>query len=152
MQLAWERIGEGYRRKDHRLVTTASASDLTVPLLGSRHHFLLRRLHSLTGILFGGYIIIHLLVNATLAEGPRTPGEPTVFQQQVDKIHSLPFLLVVEWTFIYLPIIFHTVYGIWITLTGQPNVDRYGYAKNWAYVGAACEARLYWPSLSCSTC
>ena len=36
--------------------------------------------------------------------------------------------------FIYLPIIFHTVYGTWIVLTGQPNVNRYGYAKNWAYV------------------
>lgn len=121
-------------------MTTATASDLTVPLIGARHHFLLRRLHSLTGILFGGYIIIHLLVNATLAEGSRVPGEPTVFQQQVDKIHSLPFLLATEWTFIYLPIIFHTIYGIWITLTGQPNVDRYGYAKNWAYVGQRISA------------
>jgi succinate dehydrogenase / fumarate reductase cytochrome b subunit len=121
-------------------VTTATASDLTVPLLGARHHFLLRRLHSLTGILFGGYIIIHLLVNATLAEGSRTQGEPTVFQQQVDKIHSLPFLLFVEWVFIYLPIIYHTIYGIWITLTGQPNVDRYAYAKNWAYVGQRISA------------
>jgi succinate dehydrogenase / fumarate reductase cytochrome b subunit len=121
-------------------VTIATASDFTPPLLGTRHHFLLRRLHSLTGILFGGYIIIHLLVNATLAEGTRVAGESTVFQQQVDKIHSLPFLLAVEWTFIYLPIIFHTIYGIWITLGGRPNVDRYAYAKNWAYVGQRISA------------
>jgi succinate dehydrogenase / fumarate reductase, cytochrome b subunit len=121
-------------------VTTATASDLTAPLLGARQQFLLRRLHSLTGILFGGYIIIHLLVNATLAEGSRIAGEPTVFQQQVDKIHSLPFLLAVEWTFIYLPIIFHTIYGIWITITGQPNADRYSYGKNWAYVGQRISA------------
>ena len=121
-------------------MTTATASDLTVPLLLSRHHFLLRRLHSLTGILFGRYIVIHLLVNATLAEGSRLPGGPTVFQQQVDKIHSLPFLLAVEWTFIYLPIIFHAIYGLWITLTGQPNVDRYAYTKNWAYVGQRVSA------------
>ena len=121
-------------------MTTATASDLTAPLLGGHHHFLLRRLHSLTGILFGGYIIIHLLVNATLAEGSRVAGEPTVFQQQVDKIHSLPFLPAIEWTFIYLPILFHTVYGLWITATGRPNVDRYAYGKNWAYVGQRISA------------
>jgi succinate dehydrogenase / fumarate reductase, cytochrome b subunit len=106
---------------------TATATDLTVPLLGGRHHFLLRRLHSLTGLVFGGYLIVHLLVNATIAQGG------TVYQMQVDKIHSLPLLPLIEWMFIYLPIIYHTVYGIWITLTGQPNVGHYPYGKNWFY-------------------
>jgi succinate dehydrogenase / fumarate reductase cytochrome b subunit len=109
------------------LSASATASDLTVPLIGGHRHFLLRRLHSLTGIVFGGYLIVHLLVNATIAQGG------TVFQTQVDKIHSLPFLVLIEWGLIYLPIIYHTVYGIWITLTGQPNVGNYPYAKNWFY-------------------
>ena len=108
-------------------MTTATATDLTVPTLGGRYHFLLRRLHSLTGIVFGGYLVVHLLVNATIAQGGR------VYQTQVDKIHDLPFLPVIEWTFIYLPILFHTVYGVWIILTGQPNVGRYPYEKNWFY-------------------
>ena len=108
-------------------MTTATASDYTLPLIGGRNHFLIRRLHSLTGIVFGGYLVVHLLVNATIAQGG------VVYQMQVDKIHSLPFLPVIEWTFIYLPILFHTVYGIWITLTGQPNVGHYQYGKNWAY-------------------
>ncbi len=109
-------------------MTTATASDYTAPaLLSGRTHFLIRRLHSLTGIVFGGYLVVHLLVNATIAQGG------TVYQVQVDKIHSLPFLPVIEWTFIYLPILFHTVYGVWIILTGQPNVNRYAYAKNWYY-------------------
>lgn len=95
--------------------------------------FLLRRLHSLTGLIFGGYLVVHLLINATLIEGARHDGGPTVFQMQVDKIHSLPFLAVVETAFIYLPIIFHTVYGIWITVTGQPNVGNYPYTRNWFY-------------------
>lgn len=105
----------------------AIASDYTAPLIGGHRHFLLRRLHSLTGLVFGGYLIVHLLVNATIAQGG------TVYQTQVDKIHSLPFLPVIEWTFIYIPILYHTVYGIWITLTGQPNVGHYQYGKNWAY-------------------
>ena len=106
----------------------ATAPDLTVPTLGGRHHFLLRRLHSLTGIVFGGYLVVHLLVNATLAQGGG------VFQTQVGKIHDLPFLPVIEWTFIYIPILYHTIYGIWITLTGQPNVTNYPYGKNIFYL------------------
>jgi succinate dehydrogenase / fumarate reductase cytochrome b subunit len=112
-------------------VSTATASDLTVPTIGGRHHFLLRRLHSLTGLVFGGYLIVHLLVNATLIQGVH-PDD--IYQFQVDKIHSLPFLWALEWGLIYLPIIYHTVYGIWITLTGQPNVGHYPYAKNIFYV------------------
>src|SRR5881392_879478 len=93
-------------------VTTATASDMTLPLLGGRHHFLLRRLHSLTGLIFGGYLVVHLIINATLIQGG--VGENDVYQTQVNKIHSLPFLWAIEWAFIFLPIIFHTVYGIWI--------------------------------------
>jgi succinate dehydrogenase / fumarate reductase cytochrome b subunit len=114
-------------------VSSATASDLTVPLLGGRHHFLLRRLHSLTGLVFGGYLIVHLLVNATIAQGFDAHGISS-YEVQVGKIHSLPFLSLIEWTFIYLPILYHTVYGIWIVLTGQPNVNNYPYTKNWFYL------------------
>src|SRR5213080_4560165 len=112
-------------RKDLKLstatATATTAPDLTVPEIGGTHHFLLRRLHSLTGLVFGGYLIVHLLVNATIAQLGNT------YQVQVNKIHDLPFLWAVEWIAIYLPILYHTAYGIWITLTGQPNVDRYPY-------------------------
>ncbi|HEX8524144.1 MAG TPA: hypothetical protein VF669_17960 [Tepidisphaeraceae bacterium] len=111
-------------------MTTAVASDYTAPLLGGRYHFLLRRLHSLTGLVFGGYLVVHLLVNATIAQ----LGKHDVYQAQVHKIHELPILWALEWGLIYLPILYHTVCGVYITLTGQPNVDRYGYAKNWFYV------------------
>lgn len=105
----------------------AAASD-------AKTHFVLRRLHSLMGVLFGGYIIVHLLVNATLVEGARHDGEPTVYQMQVDKIHSLPFLEAIEWTAILLPIIYHTIYGVYVVFRGRSNVGSYGYGRNWAYV------------------
>lgn len=109
-------------------MTTAAASDLTVPAIGGRHHFLLRRLHSLTGILFGGYVATHLIVNATMAQGGN------VYQTQVDKIHALPFLPLIEWTFLYIPILFHAIYGVWIILTGQPNNGSYPFFKNSFYL------------------
>ncbi len=114
-------------------MSSATGLHATAPAGTGATHFLLRRLHSLTGIVFGLYICVHLLVNATLIEGARVAGEPTVFQQQVDKIHSLPFLEAVEWTTIYIPILFHTFYGIYIVVTGQPNVGTYTYGKNLAY-------------------
>jgi succinate dehydrogenase / fumarate reductase cytochrome b subunit len=98
-------------------------------MVGGHRHFLIRRLHSLTGLVFGGYIIVHLIVNASLIQGTN----PDIFQEQVNKIHSLPFLLTIEWALVFLPIIYHTIYGIWIAFTGQPNVGQYGYVKNWFY-------------------
>ncbi len=108
-------------------MSTATASDQAVMALGGRYHFLLRRLHSLTGILFGGYLLIHLLVNATILQGD-------IYQVQVNKIHDLPFLPALEWALIFLPLLFHAIYGIWITLTGQPNVVNYPFARNWLYL------------------
>ncbi len=94
-----------------------------------RHEFLIRRLHSLSGLIpVGAYMVVHLLVNSTLINGPG------VFQANVHKIHVLgKFLLPVEWGFIFLPIIFHAVVGVWIIRSGSPNHDHYRYAANWRY-------------------
>ncbi len=104
------------------------------PSFLARNHFLLRRLHSLTGVAFGGFLLFHLTINATLIEGTREIGTPTVFQQLVTTIHLVPFLGAVSWTLLLFPIIFHTIYGIYITYTGQPNVGSYGYTRNWLYI------------------
>src|SRR5512146_2152510 len=74
--------------------------DLPLAYVGGRHHFLLRRLHSLTGVIFGGYLVVHLIVNATIAQ----LGS---YQVQVNKIHDLPMLWAVEWIFIFIPILYH---------------------------------------------
>ena len=94
-----------------------------------RHEFLIRRLHSLSGLVpVGAYMTVHLLVNASLNNGA---GE---FQKNVNQIHSLgKFLLPVEWLFIFLPIIFHAAFGVWIIRSGKSNVDRYRYTSNFRY-------------------
>ncbi|MCS7034850.1 MAG: hypothetical protein NZ561_12780 [Phycisphaerae bacterium] len=96
--------------------------------------FLLRRLHSLTGILFGGYVMLHLTINATLAEGSRYDGQPTIYQLQVDRIHSLPFLGLLSAGLILLPIVYHTIHGFHVLFSGRQNVAEYGYARNWLYL------------------
>lgn len=94
-----------------------------------RHEFLIRRLHSLSGLIpVGAYMVIHLVTNASVLDGTRS------FQSRVDQIHSLggalPFI---EWTFIFLPILFHAVIGVAIIRSGSSNVGRYSYGANWRY-------------------
>lgn len=108
-------------------MSTATAPDSAAKQSCTTQHFLLRRVHSLTGLVFGGYLVVHLMINATLAQ----VGD--VYQEQVNKLYNLPFLMGIEWALIFLPIIFHTIYGIWITIKGQPNVNHYGYHRNWQY-------------------
>jgi succinate dehydrogenase / fumarate reductase cytochrome b subunit len=94
-----------------------------------RNEFLIRRLHSLTGLIpVGAYMCIHLITNAT------TLGGPAFFQQNVDLIHSLgPALPIVEWSFIFLPLIFHAVFGVVIIRSGNPNLSSYHYVGNVRY-------------------
>jgi succinate dehydrogenase / fumarate reductase, cytochrome b subunit len=114
--------------------STSQAAPTANSLDGGMQYFLLKRLHSLTSLVFGGYLVVHLTINATLIEGTRHAGAISIFTQQVQKIHSLPFLWAIEWAFIFLPIIFHSIYGIWIALSGQPNAVNYPFARNVFYV------------------
>lgn len=95
----------------------------------ARHEFLIRRLHSLAGLIpVGAFMTVHLLTNASTMEGP------AAFQRLVYRIHSLGGLLpIVEWLFIFLPILFHGVLGVVIIFSGQMNAGRYHYANNIRY-------------------
>ena len=104
------------------------ASKPAAPFL-VRHEFLLRRIHSLTGLIpVGAYMVVHLATNASIWNGAGT------YQQAVNQIHSLGGLLpLVEWTFIFLPILFHGIYGIAIIRTGLPNNGSYPNSSNIRY-------------------
>jgi succinate dehydrogenase / fumarate reductase, cytochrome b subunit len=96
----------------------------------ARNDFLIRRLHSLTGLIpVGAFMCVHLLVNASVLESP------AAFQRNVYQIHSLGSLLpVVEWAFIFLPILFHACIGVVIVAGGMPNTGNYPYQANYRYL------------------
>ncbi|MCG3179337.1 MAG: Succinate dehydrogenase cytochrome b558 subunit [Phycisphaerae bacterium] len=94
-----------------------------------RYHFALRRLHSLTGVIpIGAFLIEHMLTNFGVVV-----GGPTKYNEDVSLIHRIPWLAVVEWVFIFLPIAFHAGYGMFITFTGKSNVRIYPYGGNIRY-------------------
>ena len=105
--------------------------DITHPAsIFGRHEFVIRRLHSLTGLVpVGGFLAIHLATNASILDGTER------FQHRVDQIHSLgeTTLLVLEWAFIFLPILFHGLIGLIIVSRGKRNLRDYPFVGNWRY-------------------
>ena len=91
--------------------------------------FLLRKLHQLTGIVpLGIFFFVHIYTNSTAMNGAK------VFNEHVQGIHDMPYLLFVEILGIFLPLLFHSVYGIMISTEAKPNVLSYGMARNWFYL------------------
>ena len=99
-----------------------------IKLTRDQTHFLLFKAHSLTGLIpIGFFLVFHLLVNSL-----RTVGV-LQYQLSIDLINNLPFLLWIEIGFIYIPLLFHSAMGFYITFTGRINVFRYNYSSNWMY-------------------
>jgi succinate dehydrogenase / fumarate reductase cytochrome b subunit len=94
----------------------------------SRRPFLLRKLHSLTGVLpVGGFMVFHLWTNAKALQGQER------FDGAVADITHMPYLPVME-AGILLPLLFHAVYGIKLMLESRANVARNTpYSRNWMY-------------------
>ncbi len=95
---------------------------------GQGHSFLLRKLHSLTGIVpIGAFLIEHLVSNFEALKGP------AAYAAQVKFLNALPFVRVLEWAFIFLPLLYHGLYGVYIAVRGKSNVVYYPWAGNWMY-------------------
>lgn len=91
-------------------------------------YFLIRRLHSLTGIVpVGLFFLFHLFSNAKSLQGPE------VFNKVIEEIAHTPYLPIVEMMTIALPLLFHAMLGIAIILTGKNNVTQQPHMNNWRY-------------------
>jgi succinate dehydrogenase / fumarate reductase cytochrome b subunit len=91
--------------------------------------FLLRKLHQLTGIVpLGIFFLVHMYTNSTAMSGAK------VFNEHVQDIHNIPYLLFVEIFGIFLPLLFHSIYGIIISAEARPNAGHYSYSRNWFYL------------------
>ena len=111
----------------------------------ARLHFLLRRLHSLTGIVpIGVFLIAHLVTNSSLAWGGLAlrgehdglglqQGGAAYFYEEVEWINTgVPHLLLIEIT-LWAAIAFHSILGVYYATTGKSNTDRYAYQDNKRY-------------------
>lgn len=94
----------------------------------NRRPFLLRKLHSLTGVIpVGGFLVFHLWENSRALQGREQ------FDEMVSGINHMPYLPVMEYGLILLPLAFHALYGIKLAFEGKPNVRSYTFTRNWMY-------------------
>ena len=91
--------------------------------------FVLRRLHSLSGIVpVGAFLFEHILIsNSTAITGP------DAYARQVSFLASLPLVFFLELFGIWLPIAFHALYGFYIWFRGDGNTMEYPWTGNWMY-------------------
>ncbi|GAB4289645.1 MAG: succinate dehydrogenase cytochrome b558 subunit [Myxococcota bacterium] len=93
-----------------------------------KNHFLIRKLHSLTGLIpIGAFFMFHIYENANIFNGSKAWNEGTGW------ILKMPVIWFFEIFFIALPILFHGIFGIWIVWTGQPNLEMYDTRRNYMY-------------------
>ena len=111
------------------MTSTTSTLDHDADARTNRRHFVLRRLHSLTGLVpVGAFLVEHLWINAHAVSGR------AAFDHAVGEIQSLPGIVVLELVGIVLPLAFHALYGVVIAFQGGANVVRYPFARNWMYL------------------
>jgi succinate dehydrogenase / fumarate reductase cytochrome b subunit len=93
--------------------------------------FILRKLHQLSGIVpLGAFLLEHLYTNS---KGAHPTQGPELFNKAVGDLQAIPYILFIETAFIFLPLIYHAVYGLVITWESRPNNLNYPYPRNWFY-------------------
>jgi succinate dehydrogenase / fumarate reductase cytochrome b subunit len=97
--------------------------------MAGNREFVYRRIHSLLGVIpIGIFLIQHLVVNHYATVGVES------FNKAANFMGNLPFRYVLETVFIYLPLLFHAIYGLYIAFTGTSNVGKMGFFRNWMYL------------------
>ncbi|REE55410.1 succinate dehydrogenase subunit C [Paenibacillus taihuensis] len=95
-----------------------------------RNSFYWRKLHSLLGVIpLGGFILVHVSINFQAFE-----RGPDGFAAYVHFINSLPLKPMLEIFGIYLPILFHGIYGLYMAYRSNANAGQYSYGRNWAFI------------------
>lgn len=90
--------------------------------------FILRKLHQLSGIMpLGFFLLEHFYTNSKAISGP------AAFNEAVKDLQTIPYILLIEIGGIFIPLIYHAVYGLVITVEARPNNLHYPYARNWFY-------------------
>jgi succinate dehydrogenase / fumarate reductase, cytochrome b subunit len=93
--------------------------------------FVLRKLHQLTGIVpLGAFLLEHFYTNSKAVNPTTGVGD---FNEAVATLQGIPYILLVEITFIFIPLLYHAIYGLFITFEARPNNLAYPYSRNWFY-------------------
>ena len=96
---------------------------------GVSRTFILRKLHQLSGLVpLGVFLLEHFYTNSKALAGAQS------FNEAVADLQAIPYILLIEIGGIFIPLIYHAVYGLVITMEARPNNLAYPYPRNWFYL------------------
>jgi succinate dehydrogenase / fumarate reductase, cytochrome b subunit len=94
-------------------------------MMSAGRSFINRRLHSLLGVIPVGFFLLeHLYTNFAMTKGVKH------FVEQVEWIWDLPFLPLLEIFFIFIPLLYHAIYGLYVAFQARNNVKRFSTFRN----------------------
>jgi len=94
----------------------------------SKTSYILDKLHSLSGVIpIGAFLLEHFWSNSYALVSTKKYDEVSV------ELQSIPWRIFVETAVLWLPILFHGVYGIYIWWSGKSNVLGHPWMSNWMY-------------------
>lgn len=97
--------------------------------MAGNREFFNRKLHSLLGVIpVGLFLVQHLVVNHFATRGA------SAFNQASHFMESLPFRYALEIFIIFIPLLYHAIYGLYIAFQAKNNTSRYGFFRNWMFV------------------
>src|ERR1700738_2320673 len=93
---------------------------MSAPATRPEPSYSLRKLHSLSGIVpVGAFLAEHFWSNSSALVSAAK------YNQTSQELQTIPFRVFVEWAFIFLPILYHGGYGVYIWVGGE--LDGWGY-------------------------
>lgn len=96
--------------------------------LQDHSQFFWRKLHSLTGIIpIGAYLADHLWSNSSALVSVAR------YNQVSQELQTVPWRPFLELGLIWLPILYHGCYGVYVWLKGKSNVSQYPWVGNRVY-------------------
>lgn len=97
--------------------------------MSAKSNFLIRRVHSLLGIIpIGIFICVHFCLNSSVFLNGFSTYEITIAGMK-----SIPLIVLAELIIIAVPILFHGIYGIWIVYLAKNNALKFNYYRNWMF-------------------
>lgn len=97
--------------------------------MSNQTDFLNRRLHSLLGVIPVGFFLLeHLYTNYHATQGADE------FVKAVDFLWGIPLLPVLEIFFIFIPLMYHAIYGLYIVFRAKNNINNFGTFRNYMFV------------------
>lgn len=91
--------------------------------------YMFRRIHSLLGVVpVTLFLFIHLFINSFATRGEQA------FNDKAATMESLPFLAIIEFVFIFLPLLYHGIYGMYVAYTSGYNASKFSWARNVFFV------------------